>query len=148
MPLKVLVDGHLLRPFVERWHKETSSFYIPFCDMTITSNNVSSLFHIPLASSFFTVPLISQEVARMNVVHNLGVTEEKVTYEFRTMGDSHFHIPWLWDKYVDLVHQGMYEASARTYMLHLIGCPILADKSHVYINMKHMWLFTRLEHCN
>lgn len=42
-----------------------------------------------------------------------------------------FHLSWLWNRYKDLVHRGMYEAAARVYMLHLVGCIILADKSHV-----------------
>lgn len=42
----------------------------------------------------------------------------------------------------------MYEAAARVYTLHLVGCIILADKSHVYIDAKYMWLFNSLEHCS
>lgn len=40
----------------------------------------------------------------------------------------------------------MYEAVAMVYMLHLIGCIILTDKSHVYINLKYMWMFSNFDH--
>lgn len=116
--------------------------------MMITLNDVSTPFHIPLAGSFFTTPHISQELAHMGVVHGLGVTHAHVIYEFRFNIGAHFRLSYLRDRYVDIVHQGMYEASARVYMLHLVGCTILADKSHVYINMKYMWLFSFLEHCS
>ncbi|CAL5209559.1 unnamed protein product [Lathyrus oleraceus] len=42
----------------------------------------------------------------------------------------------------------MYEANARVYMLHLIRCTLLANKSRVYIDAKYMWLFNSLEHCS
>lgn len=61
------------------------------------------------------------------------------------MRDAHFRLSWLRDKYGDPVHWGMYEASTRVHMLHLVGYTILADKSHiladkshVYINVKYM----------
>lgn len=60
-----MLEGHLLTTFVERWHNETSSFHIPFGEMTITSDDVSSLFHIPLACSFFIARIISQETAHI-----------------------------------------------------------------------------------
>lgn len=50
--------------------------------------------------------------------------------------------------YNDLVCRGMYEASARVYMLHLVGCTILAGKSRVYIDAKYIWLLNSLEHCS
>lgn len=54
-----MLGGQLLTTFVERWHKETSFFHLPFCEISITLDNVSSLFHILLVGSFFTAPIIS-----------------------------------------------------------------------------------------
>lgn len=71
-----MLDGKLLKTFVERWHKETSSFHLPFGEMTITLDDVSSLFHLPMIGSFFTTPLTNQELARMADVHDLAVIEE------------------------------------------------------------------------
>ena len=53
-PLTML-DDQLLKDFVERWHKDTSSFHLQFSEMTIRLDDVSSLFH-------------SQETARMTSV--------------------------------------------------------------------------------
>ena len=42
------LDKGLISAFVERWHKETNSFHLPFGEMTITLNDVSCLPHIPI----------------------------------------------------------------------------------------------------
>nr|XP_027188713.1 protein MAIN-LIKE 2-like [Cicer arietinum] len=41
-----MVDDGLISAFVERWHKETISFHLPFGEMTITLNDVATLLHI------------------------------------------------------------------------------------------------------
>lgn len=35
----------------------------------------------------------------------------------------------------------MYEAAARVYMLPIVGCNILADKSHVLIEARYISIF-------
>ncbi|XP_006606717.1 protein MAIN-LIKE 1-like [Glycine max] len=40
-------DRGLLSAFVERWHRETSSFHLPVGELTITLDDVSSLIHLP-----------------------------------------------------------------------------------------------------
>ncbi|CAI8609831.1 unnamed protein product [Vicia faba] len=49
-----MLDASLLSAFVERWHPKTSSFHISFGEMTMTLDNVDTLFHIPIAGTFFT----------------------------------------------------------------------------------------------
>ncbi|KAL5193490.1 Protein MAIN-LIKE 1 [Glycine soja] len=41
-------DRGLLSAFVERWHRETSSFHLPVGELTITLDDVSSLIHLPV----------------------------------------------------------------------------------------------------
>ncbi|CAL5191151.1 unnamed protein product [Lathyrus oleraceus] len=77
-----MLDASLLTIFVERWHKETSSFHLPFGEMTITLNDASSPFHLPICSRFFTAHVINKKLACMTVVRDLGVTEEFVLEEF------------------------------------------------------------------
>ena len=40
----------------------------------------------------------------------------------------------------------MYEVGAMVYMLHLVGCIILTDKFHVYIDVGYISLFTDFMH--
>lgn len=82
----------------------------------------------------------------MTIVQYLGVTEQHMIDEFRHMRGAHFRLSWLQDMYKDLVCEGVYKETAREYMLHLVGCTILAYKSHVYIDVKYMWLFNSLKH--
>lgn len=44
-----------------------------------------------------------------------------------------------------LVQQSMFEATIMA-MLHVVGCVILADKSHDYIDARYMWLFNNCNH--
>lgn len=111
-----MLGGQLLTTFVERWHKETSFFHLPFGEMTITFDDGSYLLHIPLAGSFFTGLSISQDLACMIVVQNLGITNEQVIKEFRFNRGAHFRLSWLRDRYDDLVHHGMYEETAKVNM--------------------------------
>ncbi|XP_058753983.1 uncharacterized protein LOC131627165 [Vicia villosa] len=49
-----MLDASLLSAFVERRHPKTSSFHLPFGEMTVTLDDVDALFHIPIAGTFFT----------------------------------------------------------------------------------------------
>jgi len=43
-----IIDQELLYTFVERWHEETSRFYLSMEEMTITLDDVSCLLHLPI----------------------------------------------------------------------------------------------------
>ena len=45
-------DRGLIYTFVERWHKETSSFHLSVGDVTITLDDVASLLHLPIIGVF------------------------------------------------------------------------------------------------
>src|SRR4051812_14563670 len=50
----MMLDASPLSAFVERWNPETSSFHLSFGKMTVTLDDVHSLFHLPIAGTFFT----------------------------------------------------------------------------------------------
>lgn len=87
-----MLNGQLSTTFIGRWHKETYFFHLPFGEMMIKLDDVSSLFHIPLDGSFLNAYFISQKTTRMTVVQYLGVTEEQMIEEFRYIRGNHFHI--------------------------------------------------------
>jgi len=43
-----LIDHDLICAFVERWHEETSSFHLPFGEMTVALDDVACLLHLPI----------------------------------------------------------------------------------------------------
>lgn len=71
--------------------------------------------------------------------HILWVTRGLVFEKFRANRDVHFHLSWLRDKYKNMVEHDI-------YVLHLVICTILADKSHVYIDVTFISLFSNSEH--
>jgi len=49
-----VADKWLLSKFVERWHRDTNTFYLPDGEMTITLDDVSCILHIPIVGEFLT----------------------------------------------------------------------------------------------
>ncbi|GAU30353.1 hypothetical protein TSUD_57640 [Trifolium subterraneum] len=67
------VDPQLLSAFTERWHPETSSFHMPFGEMTITLDDVACLLHIPVRGIFYTpVPVSMEEAAALAKTTNFA----------------------------------------------------------------------------
>lgn len=50
-----MLDSQLLTKFVERYHKKSFFFHLPFCEMMITLDDVPTMFHLSLVGSFFIV---------------------------------------------------------------------------------------------
>ena len=44
----------MLSAFCERWHLETTTFHLPFGEMTITLDDVASILHIPITGSMIS----------------------------------------------------------------------------------------------
>ncbi|XP_057432214.1 protein MAIN-LIKE 2-like [Lotus japonicus] len=77
------VDKTMMSAFVERWQPETSSFHMPFGEMTITLDDVSSLLHIPVAGKFSSLPTLTREEAVIVLHKQLGVTQAEAEAEIR-----------------------------------------------------------------
>lgn len=135
----------LLTAFVERWHKETSSFHLLFGQMTITLDDVSILFHLPIGDKFWTTFVISMSLACMAAARDLGVSEPVVKNEFDINRGVHLHMYWFRNTHDKLVATGSYEVVAMVYMLHLVACTLFVDKSGVYFDARYMCLFNSLE---
>nr|XP_012568468.1 protein MAIN-LIKE 1-like [Cicer arietinum] len=99
----------------QRWHTETSSFHLPFGEMTITLDDVRGLLSIPCS----------------------GETNRGASYSFE----------WLKEVFFKKLHEGRYDCAARAYLLHLVGCTILADKSFTIVSAKYLFLFQDLDTC-
>jgi len=58
-----LIDHGLICAFVERWYEETSSFHLPFWEMTVTLDDVACLLHLPIDSMLLSHRSISLDEA-------------------------------------------------------------------------------------
>ncbi|CAK8542422.1 unnamed protein product [Lathyrus sativus] len=77
------IDTNLVSAFAERWHLETSSFHMPFGEMTITLDDVSCLLHLPIRGVFWSPEDISEALAVEWVVDHLGVSQRVAQQQVR-----------------------------------------------------------------
>ncbi|GAU50041.1 hypothetical protein TSUD_187960 [Trifolium subterraneum] len=131
------VDPQLLSAFTERWHPETSSFHVPFGEMTITFDDVACLLHIPVRGIFYTPVPVSMEEAVALATELLGVPYEVAYMETSRQRGGTFTQQWVydcWQRNLNMYHR--YDCAARAYLLLLVGCTILTDKSYTRVNAK------------
>lgn len=144
-----MVDKGLLSAFVERWHRETSSFHLPFGEMTVTLDDVSCLLHIPITGIFLSHPDMSRDIACDYLVDLLGVTRAEAVMETDTTRGAHIRFNWLRDVYhAQSQEDDHLDYEARTFLLHLVGCTLFADKSATYVDVVYLELFRDLTQCS
>lgn len=112
--------------------------------MTITLDDVPSLFHLPIIGRLWTTTVISLSLACLTVALDLGVSKEVVLEEFGFNQGAHIRMSWLQDRYEELVAAHSYEVINRMYLLHLVARTLFMDKSDVYIDVRYVWLFCSL----
>ncbi|XP_073220130.1 protein MAINTENANCE OF MERISTEMS-like [Cicer arietinum] len=112
-----MADAGLISAFVERWHRETNSFHLPFGEMTITLDDVATLLHISSHGKFFDAPVNMNTNNAARAAHNR------------------------------LIQTNQFDCAARTYLLHLVGSTIFADKTHTRVEAKYICLFIDLDRC-
>ena len=64
--------GADVEPQPERWHEETSSFCLPFGEMTVTLDDVSCLLHLPIDGMLLSHETITRGDAVDSMVTHLG----------------------------------------------------------------------------
>nr|XP_027186375.1 protein MAIN-LIKE 2-like [Cicer arietinum] len=143
-----IVDAGLVSAFVERWHMETSSFHLPFEEMTITLDDVATLHHISPNGKFFDAPVNMNTNNAARAAHEyLGATWEESLAEINFNKCAQYRLQWLRDLYSRLIQTNQFECAARTYLLHLVGSTIFADKTHTRVEAKYISLFVDLDRC-
>ncbi|XP_006580702.1 protein MAIN-LIKE 1-like [Glycine max] len=89
----------LISAFVERWHRETSTFHLPVGELTITLDDVASLLHLPITGELHTFePLVTLDAIGL-LTELLEVSHEEATFETRQAGGPHVRLGWLRDLY-------------------------------------------------
>ncbi|XP_028186483.1 protein MAINTENANCE OF MERISTEMS-like [Glycine soja] len=71
-------DRGLLSSFIERWHRETSSFHLPMGELTITLDDVSSLLHLPVVGDLHAFQPLHVDDAVQMLVDLLMVSVESI----------------------------------------------------------------------
>jgi hypothetical protein len=67
------IDLGLCSAFRERWHKETSSFHLPFGELTVTLDDVSFLLHLPIDGMLLSHESMARHEAMEMMIEHLGI---------------------------------------------------------------------------
>ena len=93
----------MLSAFVEMWHPETSPFHLSFGEITVTLDDIDTLFHNPITGRFFKPPHINHVTTLCMVVDDLEVSEAMVLAEFGVNKGYHLWMSWLRERYKEHV---------------------------------------------
>ncbi|XP_028198043.1 protein MAIN-LIKE 2-like [Glycine soja] len=140
----ITTDPGLISAFVEKWHRETSSFHLPVGEVTITLDDVSSLLHIPITGALHSFEPLATSDAVALLIELLEVTPDEATTETRQAGGPHVQLSWLRDTHQSRCWARQWVAAARTYLLHLVGCTLFANKSATHVHVVHLQTFRDL----
>ena len=128
-------DRGLISTFVERWHKETSSFHLPVGEVTITLDDVASLLHLSIVRVFHNFEQLHVDDAVDILVKLLEVSAAEARAETIQCHDSYVRLSWLRDVYQMKIEAYYWIVAARVYLLHLLGCTLFANKSVTHVHV-------------
>eukprot|EP00256_Glycine_max_P051186 XP_014617080.1 protein MAIN-LIKE 1-like [Glycine max] len=92
-------DRGLLSVFVERCHRETSSFHLLVGELTITLDDVSSLLHLPVIGDLHAFQPLHVDNAVQMLVDLLMVSIESTRAETAQCRGSYVRLQWVRDIY-------------------------------------------------
>ncbi|KAH1261304.1 Protein MAIN-LIKE 1 [Glycine max] len=131
-------DMGLISAFVERRHKETSSFHLSIRQVTITLNDVTSLLHLPITCPFYTFDALHVDQAVDLLVELLEVNSQEARDETFQCHEAYVHLVRL------KCDTGQWTVIARAYLLHLVGCTLFANKSATHVHVVFWDAFSNL----
>src|SRR3954467_511835 len=145
--------------FVERWHKETSSFHLPVGEMTITLHDVQCLLHLPIRGPLLDHSRIQRVEAIEWMTLYLGMEEEVAHFECATTCGPHVRFTTLkiyfehhlnaavgaegeGDELFTEYHRG---CALRCWYMHVVGAACFMDKSARYVDVTYLRYFMDLD---
>ncbi|CAK8562442.1 unnamed protein product [Lathyrus sativus] len=116
-----------------------------FGEMTITLDDVSCLFHLPIRGVFWIPQDISEALAVEWVVDYLGVSQRVAQQQVRDCRGSYYKLEWLYDRFVEHRAASRWDYATRAYLLMLVGSTIFADKTFTLVEARYLSLFIDLD---
>ncbi|XP_058776311.1 protein MAIN-LIKE 1-like [Vicia villosa] len=143
-----MLDAPLLLAFIERWNPETSSFHLPFGEMTETLDDVHSLFHLPIAETILQQFIATQATAVRMVMNALEIDEVVVLKEFGDARGFHIRMSWLrkaWGAAAVTMLYTALDVASRPDTIQLAG----------YMSLLYCWIYEhfpqicerKIQHC-
>jgi hypothetical protein len=155
-----MIDHSLICAFVERWHEETSSFHLPFGEMTVTLDDVASLLHIPIDGMLISHGSISRDEAVEWMELYLGSDPGDALIEVEKTKGAHCRFSYLERIFKDRLKEQrdltaeygvtkeverMRDQDVRIYLLYLVGITIFSDKSQWAADVVYLKYFRDLD---
>ncbi|XP_058776881.1 protein MAIN-LIKE 1-like [Vicia villosa] len=139
------IDVNLVSAFVERWHVETSSFHMPFGEMTITLDDVVSLLHLSIGGMFwYPHEHVTEEMVVDLGCEFLGVDRDVMAEHVRSCRGAYYSLQWLFDRFKEYRAAGSWAFATREYLMMLVGSTIFADKTFTLVEARYLLLFRDL----
>ena len=92
-------DPGLISAFVERWHRETSTFHLLVGELTITLDDVSSLLHLPISGAFHSFEALFVDEAVFLLMELLEVSGEEARAETVRGRGAYVCLSWVREIY-------------------------------------------------
>ncbi|KAH1228456.1 Protein MAIN-LIKE 1 [Glycine max] len=92
-------DRGLICSFVERWHRETSTFHLPVGEVSIMLDDVASLLHLPIFGDFHTFQPLHIDEAVLMLVELLMISPEVAMDEIGHCAGPYVRLSGLRDIY-------------------------------------------------
>ncbi|KAH1216057.1 Protein MAIN-LIKE 1 [Glycine max] len=126
----------LLSAFVERWHRETSSFHLPVGELTITLDDVSSLLHLPVIGDLHVFEPLHVDDAVQMLVDLLMVSAEFARVETAQCRGPYVRLQWS----ATNVHVVYLEAVRNLSMTERYAWGVTA-LVHMYDQLNDCWIY-------
>jgi len=145
---------------VERWHEETSSFHLPFGEMTVTLDDVACLLHLPIDGMLLSHGSISRDEAVELMETYLGSSMGDAFIEVEKTKGAHCRFGYLDRIFKERLKeqrdleteygvtqevQRVWDQAVRIYLLYLVGITIFTDKSQWAVVVVYLRYFGDLD---
>lgn len=104
-------------------------FHMPFRDMTITLDDVSTLLTIPIIGNTVSLSLAVEVHTLLSCA--LAVVEEEACEELGSVHGCSIRLEWLWCRVQGVTNDcgnEVIRCSPRAYLLYLLRCTLFTDK--------------------
>ena len=142
------ISSPLVSSLVERWQPETNTFHMPFGEMTVTLDDVSTLLGIPVTGLPVHASTSMGFTDQVDLLeHGLGVDRATASAELRVARGGVVRMAWIKRVCGDVSPRSsveQIECAARGYLLYLLGCTLFTDKSSTRVPIAYLSLLMDL----
>ncbi|XP_028060327.1 protein MAIN-LIKE 1-like [Camellia sinensis] len=100
----------LISNFVERWQPETNTFHMIVGEMTLTLDDIGTIFSLSIIGRLVSVPDVTNLHGVTLLVSGLGITERVAHDKVSTAGGNSVRLEWLRSQFAGIIDSNLKEA--------------------------------------